>query len=590
MTSLSDEDIRAALLRISASEPFRNAPQLVSFLNFIVEKTLVGQKHAIKGYTIATQALSRPADFDPQADPIVRVEAGRLRRALSTYYAGAGREDPVRIVVPRGTYVPQFVETAPDGPAPDGSSPDPLVEPGPAPAEPPAADPPAPEVPAPVRAGDASWVEQHRNWIVAGIVLVVTLVLGALVSLLLNRAASNWLVESLHLRQVGTASSDDTEGRPVIGVGRLELNGAVQDGFSPDLMRSMIIDGLARFDHFVVIDLANGRKIPEREHYVLNLRLTTNARAGSVVSRLTHEPSGKVIWTRSFDPAAHSDPSLSRESSISRQIVPAIAQPSGALFSDLRTRPTLSSGMRCTLQAYDYWSNPTVEAHARVRDCLEAIVAAQPNAAKALAYLARVYLDEYRVGFNARPNPLDRAVQAARRAMEIAPESPRTNQALMAALFVLGETEQALSLGRRALDLNPLDTDIVAEMGARLIQVGQYGEGQALITRAASLNPADPPWYNFFLFLAAYMQEDIRAARAAAAQIRAPDYVLGLIAKSAIAVHDREPQKGRELVARIVAIQPEFGVDPAAALARRNFAPEIQTRLLDALRRAGLRT
>jgi tetratricopeptide (TPR) repeat protein len=490
-------------------------------------------------------------------------------------------------VVPLGKYVPQFVEKTHDEPFPDLSATEPIIEPGPASTLEPS-EPAGPEPAAPVQSTGRSRVNRPRRWAAAGIVLTIVLGVAGSLFVLLSRSASQWLVENLRLQEFGTVASEDVAGRPVIGIGRLELNGAVQEGFSPDILRSMIIDGLARFDHLVVIDLAHGQKVPGREHYRLNLRVTTNARGSTVVSRLTHEPSGKVIWARSFDANAQADPSLSRESSITRQIAPAIAQPNGALFADLRTRPAHSDTLRCTLQAYDYWSNPTVEAHARARTCLEEVVATHPTAAQALAHLAYLYLDEYRVGYNALPDALNRALDLARRAVEISPESPRTNQALMAALFLLGDTEQALSLGQRALDLNPLDTDILAEMGARLIQVGRYDEGQALIGRAAAVNPADPPWYNFFLFLAAYMQEDFRTARTEAARIRAPDYVLGLIAKSVIAVLDDETQKGRELVARIVAIQPEFAVDPSAALARRNFNPEIQSRLLEALRRAGL--
>jgi hypothetical protein len=111
MNDLTHSDVAAALSRVCAGETFRNAPQLVNFLSFVIEKALAGQEHAIKGYTIATEALGRPDDFDPQTDPIVRVEAGRLRRALDIYYLGQGKSDPIRIVIPRGTYVPRFEVT-----------------------------------------------------------------------------------------------------------------------------------------------------------------------------------------------------------------------------------------------------------------------------------------------------------------------------------------------------------------------------------------------------------------------------------------------------------------------------------------------
>src|SRR6187401_453211 len=102
------DEIRVALERMAASEAFRGSPQLVSFLRYVVEATLRGAADRIKGYTIAVEALGRAADFDPQADPIVRVEAMRLRRALNRYYANGGKRDSVVIDLPTGSYVPAF--------------------------------------------------------------------------------------------------------------------------------------------------------------------------------------------------------------------------------------------------------------------------------------------------------------------------------------------------------------------------------------------------------------------------------------------------------------------------------------------------
>lgn len=103
-----DADIRAALERVVASSELGKSPQLANFLRFVVEAELAGQGRQIKAYTIATDALGRDARFDPQADPIVRVEAGRLRRALEHYYETEGRDDPLIIDMPRGSYVPFF--------------------------------------------------------------------------------------------------------------------------------------------------------------------------------------------------------------------------------------------------------------------------------------------------------------------------------------------------------------------------------------------------------------------------------------------------------------------------------------------------
>src|SRR5262249_14142846 len=98
-----------SLDRLVASDAFRGRPQLGAFLRYVADAALGGRAASLKGYTIGVEALGRDARFDPQTDPIVRVEATRLRRALERYYAGGGSGDPLVIDLPRGTYVPVFM-------------------------------------------------------------------------------------------------------------------------------------------------------------------------------------------------------------------------------------------------------------------------------------------------------------------------------------------------------------------------------------------------------------------------------------------------------------------------------------------------
>ena len=97
-------DVRHALEAVLASKTFRGSAKLGAFLRFIVEATLRGEQDRIKGYTIGVEALGRPEEFDPQTDPIVRVEATRLRRTLERYNAGEG-------AVTRYGGVPPYEET-----------------------------------------------------------------------------------------------------------------------------------------------------------------------------------------------------------------------------------------------------------------------------------------------------------------------------------------------------------------------------------------------------------------------------------------------------------------------------------------------
>src|SRR5262245_3900057 len=101
-------DVRAQVQRMTSSEIFASSPQLASFLIFVVEAVLRGHGERLKGYTIGVEVMRRDTKFDPQIDPIVRVEATRLRRAIERYYAGPGIDDVIAVSLPVGSYVPEF--------------------------------------------------------------------------------------------------------------------------------------------------------------------------------------------------------------------------------------------------------------------------------------------------------------------------------------------------------------------------------------------------------------------------------------------------------------------------------------------------
>jgi adenylate cyclase len=106
--SPSSSDVTNELERILGSDEFQASARNRSFLRYVTEQTLAGHEDSIKAYSIACNVFGRPHTFDPRVDPIVRVEAGNLRRALERYYLTAGASDPLRIEIPKGAYVPAF--------------------------------------------------------------------------------------------------------------------------------------------------------------------------------------------------------------------------------------------------------------------------------------------------------------------------------------------------------------------------------------------------------------------------------------------------------------------------------------------------
>ncbi len=106
--TFSTEEINAQLYRVLDSTVFQNSPTLTRFLSFIVTETIHDKQQHIKEYSIAINVLNRQPDFNPQDDAVVRIHAGRLRRALNEYYLTKGIHDPITIQIPKGGYIPQF--------------------------------------------------------------------------------------------------------------------------------------------------------------------------------------------------------------------------------------------------------------------------------------------------------------------------------------------------------------------------------------------------------------------------------------------------------------------------------------------------
>jgi len=106
----SDIDIIDQLDKIFIHPDFSNSEILKRFLTYIVHETLNGNARFLKEYTIALKVLEKPVNFNPQKDCIVRIHAGRLRQALANYYTGMGTNDPVIIGIPKGKYVPSFMD------------------------------------------------------------------------------------------------------------------------------------------------------------------------------------------------------------------------------------------------------------------------------------------------------------------------------------------------------------------------------------------------------------------------------------------------------------------------------------------------
>ena len=111
--SPSTDEVRPQLERILSSKALAGSDQLQRLLRAVVERTLSGKPELLKEYNLGLEVFHRPPDYDPKVDPIVRVQARRLRSKLDEYYATEGTRDALVIHIPKGAYVPAFAAQKP---------------------------------------------------------------------------------------------------------------------------------------------------------------------------------------------------------------------------------------------------------------------------------------------------------------------------------------------------------------------------------------------------------------------------------------------------------------------------------------------
>ncbi len=94
------------LNRICASKEFVTKPVIKKFLTYLITEYVEGRSDQLKGYTIGLDVFDLGKGFDPDQNPLVRINAGRLRRLLKMYYLEEGKNDLIQIDIPKGTYCP----------------------------------------------------------------------------------------------------------------------------------------------------------------------------------------------------------------------------------------------------------------------------------------------------------------------------------------------------------------------------------------------------------------------------------------------------------------------------------------------------
>jgi serine/threonine-protein kinase len=451
--AVSPADVRDALERILSSSLFLNARRPSQFLHFVVESTLAGRADQIKEYLIGVEVFERPADYDPKVDPIVRIEAGRLRKKLAEYYSGPGGSDSVIIELPKGGYVPVF-------------------QPRPRKAESESAEP---EIAKPALAGPLAF------WVGAALVLIAALAL-----------ASTYYVRLRH-RSAGPPTSIAV--LPFLDLGAGSAGQYLSDGLTEELTT-----GLAELNGLRVVAATSAFQFRGRSEDIRQIGQALNAEAlleGSINhsgsglrinAQLINARNGYHLWSKGYDVTA-ADMNATEED-IVQETARVLRVPVSNTVRPIKRDTQNPEAHDLYLQGRYLWNTRQVADMQESARLFERAVKADPNYALAYAGVADAYTV---MAVNQQMSPSEAvplAKPAIQRALELDPN-------LAAAHATLGLLESQCEWNwhgaerefQRAIELQPNYAQAHQWAGLNYMVMGKFAAAEAEFRQAQVLDP-----------------------------------------------------------------------------------------------------
>lgn len=531
--SPTPEAINGQLRRILASEDFQASARLKRLLEFLVLETLEGRGDDLKAYTIALGVFGRDPSFDPQVDPTVRVEAGKLRSKLERYYY-INNDDPIRIDVPKGRYVPSFTANAGAAATPENA---PLeVEaraPAPYACEAVCNTPSVAVLPF-VNIGNNIEIEYFAEGLTEEITVSLT------------RFDDLIIANSYTSRQFKSAPQDIMEVARILGV-RFVLHGSVQIG----------------------------------------------GNALRVFATLTDAATGSNLWAEKFEGRLAATELFSIQDEITQHVVARLADNYGfikrTLLKESNVKRLDDLEVYDAILCYGQWAasfNPDL--FARARAALERAVIIEPEYALPVAMLSDMYSSDYQHGYNQVEKPLENAVRLANRALDLDANCQTAYWALAQYYFLKREAGQFEYVAKKILPLNPVNPYMNVSVGLLTAMTGDLDGGFDLMCRAVQLNPCSPRWYRIIPYMIEYKRGNYEAALAEAMQLNIPSCFWDPMLKAAAYGRLGRQEEGRAALADLLAVQPAFASDRLRFMRALLFSDESVSEIATGLAAAGL--
>ena len=321
---------------------------------------------------------------------------------------------------------------------------------------------------------------------------------------------------------------------PFKSVGAVPELAALADGLSEE-----IVAGLSRFSYLRVMTRSSTTRYANQAadqqtlkkelgaRYVMEGSLRLVASKLRVAVQLVDTISGAHLWAHTYERAFAAEEIFALQDDLVPRIVSTLADQYGVLPRSMtevvRNKDEASvTPHEAVLRAFSYFERISLEEHLRAKRSLERAVMQAPDQADCWAMLSMMFRGEYVYGFNVQPDSLERALTAARRAVQFAPTNHLAYFALASTLFFQKDHLAFRVAAKRCIELNPMDGSTTAYLGFLIAASGEWDYGIALVESGVRLNPNYPGWYNIGIFANAYHKGQYQDALDAALAINLP--------------------------------------------------------------------
>jgi TolB-like protein len=526
--AVPEEQVRSALEEILGWDEIARSGQLARFLSYIVDAKLTGRADSIKAYSIAVDVFGRAPSFDPQSDPIVRVQARRLRALLEQFYRETDSTGLVRIRLPVGRYVPEFEFAEPSEPLPEAGVLDAtaalpigvsrsLLSPG----------------LSSQRFGHIHLTRQ--GWLAAG-GLAVAIAAAALL-------LANW-------NMLFRDGPDALIARPGINV--LEFQNLADSAADKSVVSGLALELVTDLKLFGDMDVSYGQSAvaagsnPAQSRGGLGSRnfvLSGIARVvegsvqyGAIIKR---EGSDAVVWSQAVSRPLNTSIDAEAIREVSRALALVIGSHRGAIDADSRIWLTtqtdtasIASPYICRLLFHIYRDSGLVADAERASACTEALLGSQGESADALAERGSLIVDAVARGETQATDRVTRLADASAlfdKAIGLDPTSSFVWEQRARFHEYEGRRVEARSDYASALQLNPSSDDALAASGRMLAMRADWMQGVDAALMAVNGTPEPPAWYYVAPALNALRSSQYAAAIRYAETVSGVDGELGSI-------------------------------------------------------------